>query len=131
LAGRVLQNARVQLDEFAAILDALTAYDLHRIARALDLDSLADEVDWWRATIAIDRAIRQRRCTRQAARAAATAAELVRASALRAGFELPDRDVTKVARAAAEVARGLTAGPGAQGIVRLLLEPWAPVATVG
>ncbi len=45
------------LDEFVAVLDTLTADDLHRIARALAADSLADEVDWWRATIAIDRAI--------------------------------------------------------------------------
>lgn len=110
------------------MLDALTADDLHRIARSLDLDSLADEVDWWRATIAIDRALRHARCTRQAARAAAHAVELVQSSARRAGYQLPDDDVTRVARAAAEVARGLSAGPGAQPIVRLLLGPWPVVA---
>ena len=44
---------------------------------------------------------------------------------------LPDDAVTRVARAAAEIARGLTAGASTQPIVRLLLEPWAPVlATV-
>jgi hypothetical protein len=35
-----------------------------------------------------------------------------------------------VARAAAEVARGLAAGPAAQPIVRLLLEPWSPVVAL-
>ena len=124
---RVQQYARVQLDEFATALDTLTADDLHRIAHALEMESLADEVDWWRATIAIDRAIRHARCTRQAARAAAQAVELVQGSALRAGYHLPDDEVTRVARAAAEVARGLAAGPGTQPIVRLLLEPWSTV----
>lgn len=117
----------MQLDEFVAILDSLTADDLHRVARSLELDSIADEVDWWRATIAIDRAIRHTRGTRHAARAAAHAAERVQASARRTGYRLPDPEVTRVARAAAEVARGLTAGPTAQPIVRLLLEPWATV----
>jgi len=117
----------VQLDEFVSALDALTADDLHRIAHALEMESLADEVDWWRATIAIDRAIRHARCTRHAARAAARAAGLVQASAVRAGYRLPDDDVTRIARAASEVARGLAVGPGTQPIVRLLLEPWATV----
>lgn len=117
-------------DDFDAVLEALTADDLHRVAKALDLESIADEVDWWRATIAIDRAVRHARCSREAARAAAHASELVQASARRAGFSLPDAEVTKVARAAAEVARGLAVGPGTQPIVRLLLEPWALDAPV-
>jgi hypothetical protein len=33
--------------------------------------------------------------------------------------------VTRVARAAADVARGLAAGPAARPVVRLLLEHWA------
>ena len=128
--GRVPQNATVELDDFAKALDNLNADDLHRVAVALDAESLADEVDWWRATIAIDRAIRHARCTRHAARAAAQAVDLVQASAVRAGYQLPDDEITRVARAAAEVARGLAAGPGTQPIVRLLLEPWAPIVPV-
>lgn len=120
----------VELEEFVAALGSLTADDFHRVARALDLDSLADEVDWWRATIAIDRAIRHGQCSRHAARAAARAADQVRASAVRAGFRLPDGEVTRVARAAAEVARGLAAGPAAAPIVRLLLEPWGPLGAL-
>lgn len=112
------------------MLETLTAADLRRVASALELDSLADEVDWWRATIAIDRAVRRARCSRAAAQAAARAAEAVQASATRAGFHLPDAQVTRVARAAAEVARGLAAGPGAAPFARLLLEPWSVVVAV-
>lgn len=120
----------MQLDEFVSILDALSADDLHHVAKALDLEYLTDEVDWWRATIAIDRAIRHSRCSRQAARAAADAVEHVQARARCVGFCLPDTEVTRVARAAAEVARGLSAGPATQPIVRLLLEPWSTVVAV-
>jgi hypothetical protein len=120
----------VQLDEFVAALDVLTADDIHLVAKSLDLESLADEVDWWRATIAIDRAVRHARCTRVAACAASRAGETVQASARRSGLRLPDADVTRVARAAADVARGLAVGPSTQPIVRLLLEAWAPVVPV-
>jgi hypothetical protein len=117
----------MQLDEFVAALDTLSGDDVHHVAKLLDLESLTDEVDWWRATIAIDRAIRHAKCSRQAARAAAQVVAVVQHRASCAGIPLPDADVTRVARAAAEVARGLTAGPSAQPIVRILLEPWAPV----
>jgi hypothetical protein len=127
LGVRVHQYARVELEEFVTALDTLTAADLHRVAQSLDLDSLADEVDWWRATIAIDRAVRHARATRHAARAAARAVAIVQARAVHAGYLLPHDEVTRVARAAAEVARGLAAGPSTQPIVRLLLEPWAPI----
>jgi hypothetical protein len=117
----------VDVIEFSAALERLNAGDLHRVARSLDTEALADEVDWWRATIAIDRAIRHGRCGRQAGRAATQAAALVEAAARREGFRLPDAEVTRVARAAAEIARGIVAGPGAQPIVRILLEHWSAV----
>jgi hypothetical protein len=120
----------VDLSAFVAALDRLTADDIRLVAKSLDTDSLADEVDWWRATIAIDRAVRHARVTRHAARAAARAAEVVQARATQAGVPLPDDDVTRVARAAAEIARGLTAGPATQPMVRLLCEPWAVVVPV-
>jgi len=120
----------VDLDGFVAALGRLTAEDLRVVAKSLDTDSLADEVDWWRATIAIDRALRHTRATRQAARAAAQVVDLVQARAESEGFVLPDDDVTRVARAAAEITRGLTAGPATRPIVCLLLEPWAVVMPV-
>jgi hypothetical protein len=125
--AEVPQNARVQLDEFVAALGTLTGDDVHLVAKSLDLESLTDEVDWWRATIAIDRAIRHARCSRQAARAAAQAIAVVQERANNAGIDLPDTEVTRVARAAADVARGLTVGPSAEPLVRLLLEPWTPI----
>ena len=92
-------------------LSGLTADDLRFVAVSVANESVTDEVDWWRATIAIDRAIRHCRCSRQAARAATQAAHCVQTVAVREGFALPDADVTRVARAAAEVARALVAGP--------------------
>ena len=111
---------------FLGTLEALTAYDLHRIAASLESESLTDEVDWWRATIAIDKVLRHSRCSRQAARAAGDAVRAVQGAAVRCGMTLPDDEITRVARAAADVARGLAAGPAARPIVRLLLEHWAP-----
>lgn len=115
----------VQLDGFLAALADLTSADLDRIAVALEAESIADEVDWWRATIAIDRAIRHARCTRQAARAATRAAELVARCGARSGRGPDDPAVALVARAAADVARGLTAGAVTAPIVALILEPWS------
>jgi|GEM_PF-886693 len=114
---------------FCTAVRGLSGADLEKVALALDSDALCDEVDWWRATIAIDRVVRHGRRTRQAARAAQDAQRAVQDAAIRAGIGLPDRDVTRVARAAADVARGLAAGPPARPVVRLLLEYWAPVLT--
>ena len=114
------------IPEFLGALRAMTAHDLHRIAVSIDSETLTDEVDWWRATIAIDKVLRHARGSRQAARAANDAVVAVQESAARDGIALPDAEVTRVARAAADVARGLAAGPAAGPIVRLLLEHWEP-----
>ena len=102
----------------------MSGEDLHRVAASLDAELICDEVDWWRATIAIDKLLRRTRCTRRAARAATDAAHAVQEAAGRAGIPLPDDDVTRVARAAADVARGLAAGSPARPVVGLLLEHW-------
>ena len=112
---------------FLDSLRAMTAHDVHRIAASLDSETLTDEVDWWRATIAIDKVLRHTRCTRQAGNAARAAAHAVQEAAEREGFVLPDDDITKVARAAADMARGLVAGTAARPVVRLLAEHWAPI----
>jgi hypothetical protein len=114
--------------QFVASLSRLSGDELRAIAASLGSDTLTDEVDWWRATIAIDKLLRHVRHTRQAARAATDAVRAVREAATRAGIALPDDDMTRVARAAADVARGLVAGLPARPVVRLLLEHWAPVA---
>ncbi len=115
------------LVQFVGALRSLQAEDLERVGARLDSDTLCDEVDWWRATIAIDKVVRHARRGRQAAQAASDAANAVQASALRAGISLPDDRVTRVARAAADVARGLAAGPHAHPVTRILLEVWEPV----
>ncbi len=117
----------VELVQFVGVLRSLDADDLDRVGTRLDADHLCDEVDWWRATIAIDKVVRHARRGRQAARAAADAASAVQDAATRAGISLPDARVTRVARAAADVARGLAAGPPAQPVTRILLEVWEPV----
>jgi hypothetical protein len=43
------------------------------------------------------------------------------------GIALPDGEVTHVARAAAEIARGLVAGDELNGEVRMLLVGWSPL----
>ncbi len=116
-------------DRFVAALRTMTGEDLRRVAASLDAEQICDEVDWWRATIAIDKLLRRTHCTRQAARAATEAAHAVQGVADRAGISLPDADVTRVARAAAEVARGLAAGSPARPVVGMLLEHWAEVVT--
>jgi hypothetical protein len=114
--------------QFVASLSRLSGDELRAIAASLESDTLTDEVDWWRATIAIDKLLRHVRHTRQAARAATDAVHAVQDAATRAGIPLPDDDMTRVARAAADVARGLVAGLPARPVVRLLLEHWAPVS---
>jgi hypothetical protein len=117
----------MDLTEFHAALKQLTADDIHHVARSLASDTAGDEVDAWHATIAIDRALRHSHRTRHAARAAWDAAQTVQRAAEANGMQLPDVDVTHVARAAAEVARGMTAGDECALEVRQLLQHWFPV----
>lgn len=118
-----------ETERFVTALGGLTGPDLEKVALSLGSDALCDEVDWWRATIAIDRVVRHARRTCHAAQAARNAKRAVVDAAANADFALPDHDVTRVAHAAADVARGLAAGPAARPVVRLLLEYWAPVFT--
>jgi hypothetical protein len=113
--------------EFTEALRRLTPDDVHAIARSLESDTAGDEVDAWRATIAIDRALRHSHRTREAAHAAWDAAQTVQRTMIAQGMTLPDPDVTHVARAAAEVARGLVAGEGVESEVSRLLMHWFPL----
>lgn len=99
----------MDLGEFIASLQRLDGDTIVAAARDLDeqVSSAAGEVSWWRATLEIDRQMRLRRAGRRAAQAASQAAAAVTRAATRAGIELPDSRVTMVARAAADVARGL------------------------
>jgi hypothetical protein len=98
-------------EEFLTTLRRLTADTI--IAAAGDLEenaaSAAGEVAWWRATVEIDRLLRLHRAGRRGAIAAAQAAATVSAAAAAAGLDRADPRVMAVARAAADVARGLAA----------------------
>jgi hypothetical protein len=115
------------VEEFVEGLSHLRGDQLQRVADSLAAGLLTDEVDWWRATIAIDKVLRHARRTRVAGRAANDAVRAVQNAARDAGYVLPDPDMTRVARAAADMARGLVAGPAARPVLRLLAEHWQPV----
>ena len=117
--------------EFNEALGRLTQEDVHSIARSLESETAGDEVDAWRATLAIDRALRHSHRTREAAQAAWGAAQAVQRAATAQGMTLPDPDVTHVARAAAEVARGLVAADGVESEVSRLMMHWAPLVVRG
>jgi hypothetical protein len=97
-----------------------------------------DDVAWWEATMALNRALRRRGSGHEAAMAAHLASQAVIAAATRTGVALGP-DVTAVARSAGEVARVLVAGDlsatGAGYLARgwedLLIPPAAPPSPSG
>src|ERR1700712_5514854 len=114
---------------FITALQGLSVSDLDRVALGLEHLSAfkGDEVDAWRATMAIDRAPRRPERTRRAGQAAQRAARTVLDAAGRAGVGLPDPQTTIVARAAAELARGLTVADLVERELSFLLMAWGPV----
>ncbi|HEX6310437.1 MAG TPA: hypothetical protein VF152_02285 [Acidimicrobiia bacterium] len=119
----------MDLKDLTTALSRMTVADIHCVGAALDAHgaSAAGEVDAWRVTLTIDRALRRGHRTRVAAHAASDASHAVLRAAEGQGIALPDAEVTHVARAAAELARGLVAGDAAADEVRLLLDSWAPL----
>jgi hypothetical protein len=98
---------------FTGALQQLDAGAIRAIASDLTLlvSSPADEVIATKAVLVIEQSLHRSRRAPQAALAAHAAAQTVLAAAQRCGIELPDDDVTRVARGAATLARGLVAGP--------------------
>ncbi len=113
-------------DGLVIALEKLTAADIRRVAERLrgHSDSAAGELDAWHATLDIDRALRRRRLSREAAHCSTRASHAVQTAAAASGMELPDPDVTVVARAAAEIARALLVGPGTSIDVLHLVDDW-------
>jgi hypothetical protein len=99
----------VEVDVFARALGGLSLGDVRSIA--VDLrsacTSAADEVAHTRATLMIEQSLRRAHRLHDAAGVALGCAARVQSVAHEAGVELPDDDVTCVARAAAQLARGL------------------------
>lgn len=119
--------------DFSDVLEHLGGDDIARVAAELrsDLSSAEGEVAWWRATIAVSGLLRRTHRTREASMAAHRAACAVVGAARIAGMGDERRDeVTQVARAAAEVARALVAGDGAEvpaAVGESLLHAWRPL----
>jgi hypothetical protein len=95
--------------------------------------STADEIASTRAVLVIEQSLRRAHRLPNAAAAALAAATTVQEVALKAHVDLPDPEVTRVARAAAQLARGLVAndGPGVDDALRCLVRGWQrlPVAS--
>jgi hypothetical protein len=119
----------VDVSRFTEALSRMTALDLRRVAAELACgrSCVADDLAWWEATVDIERALKLQHRRRDAAMAAHHASSAVQTAAAHAGLTLPDDDVTRVARAAADVARGLAAGPPADDATRRLLHGWVPL----
>jgi hypothetical protein len=83
-------------------------------------DSIADEIEATRAMLHVEHAVRRTKRKNQAAMAALTVIALVQDAARRDAVRLPDDDVTRVARAAAAVARALVVGEVVEREARLL-----------
>jgi hypothetical protein len=118
----------VDVVTFGHALGELQIEDVRAIA--VDLvsanSSTADEIASTRAVLVIEQTLRRAHRLPNAAAAAVAAATTVQEVALRAHVPLPDPDVTRVARAAAQLARGLVASevPGVDGAVRCLGRGW-------
>jgi hypothetical protein len=116
----------MDLTTFTDTLRRLSAEQIRRCAAGLrsDDEPLPDQVARWRAELAIDCLV-HRRCTRAAAQqpsgAAQAAIRVVTDAARQQGIALPDGDVTRVARTAGQIARGLALGGLGADLVRPLL----------
>ena len=114
--------------EFGRALDGLSVDELRLIAHDLAhaCNSTADEIAVTRAVLIIEQVLRRTHRLHNAATAALATASTVQGVAQRARISLPDDDVTRVARAAAQLSRGLVAGegPGVEDALRCLGKGW-------
>jgi hypothetical protein len=96
--------------DFIGRLRFLTGDDLVEIARASEdgRETVAGEIEWWRATVSVSRDLRRLRCSRRAAMASLRASEAVLASP--GAAEVSRDHLVHAARVAEEVARALVAG---------------------
>jgi hypothetical protein len=119
--------ADMNLEEFLRALHDLSAADIAGIAAAMRCrQDRGDDVDWWQATLLIDRSVRRQRRSVAAAAAAAAARRAVAAAAARAGLAADARDVADTARSAADVARALVA-EDASADPCFFLRGWEPI----
>src|SRR5438270_6358026 len=101
----------VDVVAFGQAVSALTVDDIRKISFDLStaLVSTADEIATTRAVLMIEQTLRRTRRLHNAATASLAVATAVQNVAHRGRVALPDPDVTRVARAAAQLARGFVA----------------------
>jgi len=118
----------VDVEVFGQALTKLSFDDVRCIATDLHSArvSPADEVANTRAMLIIEQTLRRTHRLHDAATAALAAATNVQAVAYEAHVDLPDKDVTCVARAAAQLARGMVVGdhPGVDDALHVLGKGW-------
>lgn len=118
---------------FTRALERLSVDDIRALARDIDAltSSPADDVAVTRATLRIEQAVRRLHRQAEAGMGGLAASHAVVGAAEGQGVELPDPDVTRVARAAAQIGRGLVVAEAARDEVRLLAMPWSRLPEVG
>ena len=118
----------MDLVAFAGALAELTVDDIRAISHDLTEanTSTADEIAATRSVLLIEQTLRRTHRLHTAAAAALASATAVQDVAHAARVKLPDADVTRVARAAAQLARGMVAGdsPGIEESLRVLSRGW-------
>jgi hypothetical protein len=117
---------------FGRALAELSVDDVHAIAFDLQAAraSAADEIAGTRAMLFIEQTLRRTHRLHDAAMAALDVATNVQQVAERGHLALPDDDVTRVARAAAQIARGMIIGdyPGIDDALQALGKGWHRLA---
>jgi hypothetical protein len=126
----------MDLASFTDALRRLSAEDIRICAAGLEAQeaSVADEVLRWQAELTIGRLLHCRATRAETQRANAAAhrtARLVVDVARRRGMDLPHSDVTRVARAAGGIARGLSIPRLPSRFRELGLSRWARAVHTG
>jgi peroxiredoxin len=121
----------VDVRDFEVALSGLSVVEIRSISADLTfaVTTTAEEIAATRAVLVIEQTLRRAHRLHSAATIAVAAATAVQDVAARARIDLPDADVTRVARAAAQLARGLVAAdfPGVDGALRCLVRGWHSV----
>jgi hypothetical protein len=118
----------VDLVVFGQALAGLSVDDVRAVAHDLHgvCTSTADEIAHTRAMLMIEQTLRRTHRLHDAATASLAAATKVQFVAEQAHVDLPDDDITYVARAAALLARGMVVGdhPGIDDALHVLGKGW-------
>jgi hypothetical protein len=118
--------------EFTEALTRMPRGTIESVAAAIELNfaTAEGELAWWKAHLAIHDVLKNQGALRQAASAAHHASGAVLRAATNAGMAMPNEIVTRVAREAQEVARGIVAGGPATPSLEHLLQSWTPLVAV-